>query len=85
MDLLGARMIGPVIKAAGKANRIAKVLKSKGFVPGSKEGIYVKQGTTGTINRASGNVKQVPTVDYTNVAMQPLIQTLRVPATAPFK
>lgn len=85
IDLLGAGMVGPVVKAAGKANKIGKALKSRGFIPGSKEGIYVKQGATGTINRASGNVKQVPTVDFTNVAMQPLIQTLRVPATAPFK
>jgi len=85
MDLLGAKMIGAVVKAAGKASRIAKALKSKGFVPGSKEGIYIKQGATGTINRASGNVKQIPTVDYTNVAMQPMIQSLRVPFEAPFK
>ncbi len=57
MDLLGARMVGSVVKAAGKANRIARTLKSRGFIPGSKEGIYIKQGATGTINRASGNVK----------------------------
>ena len=85
MDLLGARMIGTVIKAAGKANKIGKALKSRGFIPGSEKGIYVKQGATGTINRASGNVKQIPTVDFTSVAMQPLVQSLRVPATAPFK
>lgn len=82
MDLLGAGMVGSVVKAAGKANRIAKALKSKGFVPGSKEGIYIKQGATGPINRVSGNVKQIPTVDYYNVAMQPMIQSLRVPAIA---
>lgn len=29
--------------------------------------------------------RQIPTVDYYNVAMQPIIQSLRVPATAPFK
>ena len=85
MDLLGARMLGSVAKAAGKANRIHKALKAKGFVPGNKEGIYLKQNAIGPMNRASGNVKQIPVVDYYNVAMQPMIQSLRVPFTAPFK
>jgi hypothetical protein len=29
--------------------------------------------------------KTIPNVDWYGVAMQPMIQTLRVPATAPFK
>ena len=72
-------MIGPVLRATSKYNKISKALKARGFLPGSKEGIYIKQGATGTINRASGNVKQIPLVDYTSTVMAPLVQTLRVP------
>ena len=97
MDLLGARMIGSVAKAAGKANRIHKALKSRGFTQITKEPTHwirmSKYGTTGLGNKLysyqvpfnTGAGKVIPNVDYTNVAMQPLIQSLRVPATASFK
>lgn len=97
MDLLGVRMIGPVIKAASKANRIHKALKSRGFTQITKEPTHwartPKYITTGLGDRlyswqvpfTETAVKVIPNVDYANVAMQPLIQTLRVPATAPFK
>lgn len=97
MDLLGAGMVGPVVKAAGKANKIHKALKSRGFTQITKEPTHwvrtPKYVTTGLGNKlyswqvpfteAAGKV--IPNVDYTNVAMQPLIQSLRVPVTAPFK
>lgn len=102
MDLLGARMIFPVLKAASKFSRISKNLKSRGFVKGS-ERAHMRGNKSGTnfhkrdvevVNDAWGNphtfehwgeVKTVPNVDYYNAAMQPMIQSLRVPATAPFK
>lgn len=97
MDLLGAKMIGSVVKAAGKANRIHKALKSRGFTQITKEPTHwvrmPKYGTTALGNKlysyqipfTTSAVKVIPNVDYTNVAIQPLIQSLRVPATAPFK
>lgn len=96
MDLLGAGMIGSVAKAAGKANKIYKALKSRGFTQITKEPTHwvriPKQVNTsygsklysGQVSN-TGAAKVIPNVDYTNVAMQPLIQSLRVPATAPFK
>lgn len=97
MDLLGAGMIGSVAKAVGKANRIHKALKSRGFAQITKEPTHwvrmPKYGTTALGNKlysykipfTTGAAKVIPNVDYTNVAMQPLIQSLRVPATASFK
>ena len=97
MDLLGAGMIGSVAKAAGKANKIHKALKSRGFTQITKEPtnwVRIPEYKTTTLgNRlhsyqipsTTGESKVIPNVDYTNVAMQPLIQSLRVPATAPFK
>jgi hypothetical protein len=101
MDLLGARMIGPVFKAASKFRNIEKGLKSRGFVKGS-ERAHMKNGSGTNFHKRNvevvndyagkphyfehwGEIKTVPNVDYYNVAMQPMIQTLRVPATAPFK
>lgn len=96
MDLLGARMIGSVVKAARKANRIHKALKNRGFIQITKEPthwvrmpkyINTSYGTKlyswQVPNTGAGKV--IPNVDYTNVAIQPLIQSLRVPATASFK
>ena len=105
MDLLGARMVGPVIKAATKANRIYKALKTAGFRQvGTEPTKFIKpaqrasvsftpsenaaflRGATKTTGISPTYItKNIPNVDYTNVALQPLIQTLRVPATASFK
>lgn len=85
MDALGFGMVGPVVKAASKFRKIDKALKSRGFINGSEEGIYIRKNPTGAVNRVSGNVKQIPVVDYTSAVQAPLVQTLRVPFTAPFK
>lgn len=101
MDLLGAGMIGSVVKAAGKANRIHKALKASGFRQvGPEPTKFIKTANRTKLSRGYMNPdkyyhinlgpeviaeKTVPNVDYTNVVMQPMIQSLRVPATAPFK
>ena len=101
MDLLGAGMVGSVIKAAGKANRIHKALKASGFRQvGPESTKFIKTANRTKISRGYMNPdkyyhinlgpeviaeKTVPNVDYYNVVMQPMIQSLRVPATAPFK
>ena len=101
MDLLGARMVGSVIKAAGKANRIHKALKASGFRQvGPEPTKFIKVGNRTKLSRGYMDPnkyyhinlgpeviaeKTIPNVDYYNVAMQPMIQSLRVPATAPFK
>lgn len=95
MDLLGARMIGSVVKAAGKANRIHRALRARGFKQITTEPTHwVKPGVHANLTYGNSfhsipitnwQSKVIPNVDYTNVAMQPLIQSLRVPITAPFK
>lgn len=101
MDLLGAGMIGSVVKAAGKAKRIHNALKASGFKQvGPEPTKFIKMANRTKLSRGYMNPnryyhinlgpeviaeKTIPNVDYYNVAMQPMIQTLRVPATYPFK
>ena len=92
MDLLGAGMMWPVIKATAKASRLSKLLKSRGFNKITEQGLYRSQPNTymkvapETIKHQYYNVtqptvrfKQVPTVDVSGIALSPLVQTLRVP------
>ena len=97
-DLTGAGMIGSVAKAAGKASRIQKALKARGYQQFTKDGSqwfrlpkkiirgYGDKLYTYEIPNIYGgsSFKTIPTVDYTPAAMAPLVQTLRVPAEAPF-
>ena len=105
MDILGGRMIGSTVKAATKANRIYKALKSAGFrqvgteptkfikpaqrasvsFTPSENAVFLRGATKTTGISPTYITKNIPNVDYANVAMQPLIQSLRVPVTAPFK
>lgn len=95
MDLLGAGMVGPAIKATAKASRLSKLLKSRGFNKITEQGLYRSQPNTymkvapETIKHQYYNVtqptvifKQVPTVDVSGIALSPLVQTLRVPTQA---
>ena len=101
MDLLGAGMIGSVVKAAGKAKRIHNALKASGFKQvGPEPTKFIKMANRTKLSRGYMNPnkyyhinlgpeviaeKTIPNVDYYNIAMQPMIQSLRVPATYPFK
>lgn len=94
MDLLGAKMIGAVVKAAGKASKIHKALKARGYKQiGAEPTHWYPKGYNPNrydymfepISKHYPEVKSVPNVDYYNVAMQPMIQSLRVPFEAPFK
>jgi len=98
MDLLGARMVGSVIKAATKANRIHKALRTAGFRQvGTEPTKFIKTANQTKLSRGYMDPnkyyhinlgpkviaeKTVPNVNYYNVAMQPMIQSLRVPAIA---
>lgn len=95
MDLLGAGMMAPALKAAVKASRLSKLLKSRGFNKITEQGLYRSQPNTymrvapETIEHQyyretipTVRFKQIPTVDVSGVALQPLVQTLRVPTQA---
>ena len=95
MDLLGAGMVGPALKATAKASRLSKLLKSRGFNKITEQGLYRSQPNTymkvapETIKHQYYNItqptvrfKQVPTVDVSGIALSPLVQTLRVPTQA---
>lgn len=96
-DAVGFGMMGSVAKAASRYGRIAKNLKANGYFRPTDTGtqwikIGTKEtpinagrfGTIGTKTEPAVYVKNVPEVDYYGVAMQPMIQSMRVPFTAPF-
>lgn len=92
-DLAGAGMIGPVMKATSKYNKVAKTLKNNGFFRPADVGTQWirigkkttpisagKFGTIGTKTEPYVFTKNVPEVDVSGVALTPLVQALRVPA-----
>lgn len=98
MDALGVGMVGSVAKAAGRVGKLHKALKARGYSALTKDGSqwyklpkYIMSGLGDKLytwripNLYGAPFKTVPTVNYAPAAMAPMVQTLRVPATAPFK
>lgn len=96
-DAAGMGMVGPVIKATSKYNKISKALKTNGFFRPTNTGKqWIKVGTKktpinagrfgiiGTKTEPTVFIKTVPEVDVSGVALTPLVQSLRVPLEAPF-
>lgn len=128
MDLLGAKMLGTFVKAAGRVGKAMKTAKSLGYkqytkhtpvIPASQksgtqllkidaskmvkpQGSYSLKQMPNTVmqdaylktpygtahvefGRPVVSTRTIPELDYTLPAMLPLVETLRIPATAPFK